>query len=269
MQVSGKTRKPKPGSRNTSYLLESEWIRVPGAHEAIVSAAVFEQAQAAAWRFTKSGKAGSHAPFAGKIYCGVCGHALEYSRGKESVYYCGSHRFDPACRCFSGRIPAKDISAVLLATVKVEAAKALDIRQKRRKAAQNLSHDRDAALLEMKRLAAQIARLERRSVALYEDFVSGALDRDAYLAAKAECAAELAGAESHISKLDSVLAIRETRSAALDDEPILRRVLDAEDVTGEILSLVERIVIHDPERMEIRFAFGDKNNLQTAHAQEV
>jgi DNA invertase Pin-like site-specific DNA recombinase len=47
VMVGSKARKANPGSRKTVALPESEWIRVPGAHEAIVSAAMYREANEA------------------------------------------------------------------------------------------------------------------------------------------------------------------------------------------------------------------------------
>lgn len=262
MQVSGKTRKPKPGSRNTVCLPESEWIKVPGAHDGIISADIFATAQAAITRFTKTGKRKCNALFARKVGCGICGHALEYAHRKDKpFYFCGSHSIDPDSKCFTGRLAVADIKAAVLPAIKIEAAKVLDMRQKRRNTASKGMGDKDAVLLETKRLTAHTARLERQGIALYEEFADGRLDRDTYLAAKAGCAIELVRAESRLAELNAMLVIQDTGSAIPKDEAILQRVLAADDVTDEILALIERIVVYGQEHIEIRFTFGDSNTL--------
>jgi DNA invertase Pin-like site-specific DNA recombinase len=44
VMVGSKARKVSPGSRKTARLPESEWIRVPGSHQAIVTAEIFQKA---------------------------------------------------------------------------------------------------------------------------------------------------------------------------------------------------------------------------------
>ena len=134
--------------------------------------------------------------------------------------------------CSGDRLYLDDLNAAVLAAVKTEALKCFNERQ------------------------------ERRGDALYEDFAVGKIARDDFLAEKAKNTEELAGAEARIEEQNRRLAITGEEGGAPGDEPLLRRVIDAVDVTNEVLALIDCVIMCNPERLEIRFAFGNANNLQ-------
>jgi DNA invertase Pin-like site-specific DNA recombinase len=259
VQVSGKTRKPKPGSRNTVCLPESEWIKVPGAHERIISDEAFKEAKAGIRRYSKTHTSPkSRALFAGKTRCGHCGRALRHQPNANPYHYCNSARVSVGAGCSNGRFFVDDIKVVVLAAVQAEARKVLDTRKKLAKAISGPSNKVSAGT-EIKQAATRIALLERHGISLYEDFADEKIDRDTYLSAKAACAAELNGLRERADNLRTRLAsIPETQKPS-NSEPLLQRILDARDVTDEVLSLVECVTIYDTERIEVRLAFGDTN----------
>ena len=148
----------------------------------------------------------------------------------------------------------------MLATIKIEAGKVYDKYRKRKLAAPHAKSE-DAVLAEKDQLTSQIAFIEWRSVSLYEDFVDGKIDREQYVAAKNRYAAEFSTAQVRISELDAQLESFVESAKSADDEPLLQRVLSAEDLTDEILALVERITVFDNTRIEVSFAFGDANSI--------
>ena len=258
-QVSGKTRKPKPGSKKAITLPESEWIKVPGTHDPIVSEEVFRKAKAGIRSFNKTGKSNGRALFAGKVKCGICRHALQYAAQKTPYYYCESERLGRNSECFAGRIFVSDICELVLTAIKVEAGKALDKRQKRRKEAQHDLSDAEAARREIERLTAQTTRLKRRSISLYEDYADGRIERDVYLAAKTKDQAEIDDMELRLSDIRERVSANAVTDYGTSNEPLLKRILTADEITAEVLALIHRITVYDEEHIEISFTFGDTN----------
>ncbi|MDL2218503.1 recombinase family protein [Christensenellaceae bacterium OttesenSCG-928-M15] len=259
-QVSGKTRRKKVGGHAVFDVPEDQWIKVPGAHEPIVTDEVFQKAQEFICRRKKVLSHERHNLFAHKIRCGHCGRALRYQNAANPYHYCTGRKLGYDTECFEERVYVTEIKSVLLPAVKAEAGKALDRRQKRRKAAQSILSDANAMRQEIDRLTAQSAHLERRGMSLYEDYAEGRLDRDAYLAVKAKDQTEASAAQARLAELCERLAENPVIDLkAADDDSLLQRVLAADDVTGEIMTLVEGIKVYDAEHIEIRFSFGDSN----------
>jgi len=232
---------------------------VPGTHDPIVSEEIFRKAKAGIRPFNKTGKSNGRALFAGKVKCGSCGHALQYAARKNPYYYCESECLGRNSECFTGQVPVSDIRELVLAAIKVEAGKALDKRQKRRKAVQHDLSDAEAARREIERLTAQITRLKRRSISLYEDYADGRIDRDAYLSAKAKDQTEVDDMESRLSELRERVSANVVTDYGASDEPLLKRILIADEITAEVLALIHRITVYDEEHIEINFTFGDTN----------
>lgn len=258
VQVSGKTRKPKPGSRSTSRLPESEWIKVPGAHEAIVSDDVFAQANAGITRFKIGSAPKQSTLFAGKIRCGSCGRALKYISSDNPSYYCNGVRLNIGAGCFDGRFYVEDLKEIVLDELKIEAAKAYDKLAKRKQQGRGLSV-RETIETELKQIKARLELLDRRGFSLYEDFAEGRIDKDSFRSAQDSSSKEQADLEKRTAALMAQLSNITDTPEPSGDEPRLERVLKADDLTDEMLALVDCVVVYDTERIEIRFSFGDTN----------
>jgi len=151
------------------------------------------------------------------------------------------------------------LKSLVLAAVQAEARKVFDARRMPRAQKHNGSSE-DLVSAELNHLSARAAVLERQNISLYEDFADGKMDKKAYLPAKIANSAELDTTRERIAKLErrKAAAAHETVNIAAD-EPLLRRVIEASELTDKALSLVDRIVVFDGEHIEIRFAFGDTN----------
>lgn len=261
-QVSGKTKRKIIGRHNVVNLPEEQWIKVPGAHEPIITDAVFQKAQELICRRKKVLSHTRVNLLARKIRCGHCGRALRYQNAQNPYHYCTGSKLGYDTGCFEERIYVSAVKEVLLPAIKAEAAKALDRRKKRRTPATADLPDADVTKREIERLAAQITHLERRGMSLYEDYAEGRLDKDVYLAAKAKDQADASAATIRLTELrarEAAAGIAAGGNPA-DDDSLLDRVLTATDVTDEIMALVESITVCDAEHIEIRFDFGDRNN---------
>ena len=255
--VSGKSRAEKPGSSNKLKLPKSEWIRVSGAHEAIVSENIFIKANDVITHFKVTvTEPRKNSIFAQKIKCGCCDRALRYSVRKNPYYFCQIARLNAGIGCFVGKLYLSEIKELVLTVVKTEAQKVYDNQQKARKLAHG-ENDRKTTSAELKRLTSTINQIEKRSIQLYESFADGKIDKDTYLLAKSRCVEELSTAEARADILNKQLMTHNDVDMPMADESVLLRILNATDVTDDFLTLINQIVVFDAERIEIRFAFRD------------
>ena len=262
LMICYKTKKVTPGSKKQIKRPESEWIKTPGAHEAIITVEQFAKVQSLlrSNKNTAHGVARDRSPFTGKIICGHCGRVMRQRFTKRSYHFCEGPKLGWGQGCYEGKMYIDDLKDIVLSAVRAEAQKVYDANQKRKQAVRRESSDSVGVLAELNRLKAQIALLERRGVKLYEDFADRKLDKDGYLSAKTACADELSDAQARSDELTNRLDILAQRTESPDGGPLLRRILDTEDVTPEVLSLVDRIVVYDSNRIEIRLAFKDTNS---------
>lgn len=73
----GRHRRVSYKSDKTVWLPRSDWIVVPGTHEALISPAEYDRVQAMLHSRARSGTGGTVHPLAGKVVCGLCGRVME------------------------------------------------------------------------------------------------------------------------------------------------------------------------------------------------
>ena len=257
-----KSERTTVGSSKQVKKPESEWLRIPGTHEVIVTAEIFAAANAQLRRSkkpTSQGIAPNHSPLFGKIICGHCNRAMRWLSTRNPYHYCQGVKLKKGKGCYDGKVYYKPLQEVVLVAVQMEARKIFDELGRRKQAVRRDSSDRDVVLIERKRLMAQTGLLERRSISLYEDFADGKIDKDVYLTAKGTCSVELSSIEARMNELNTRLEVLVEKLEIPSNEPLLQRVLEAVELTDEVLSLVDCVVVYDPTRIEVRFAFGDTN----------
>lgn len=73
----GRHRRVSYKSPKTVWLPRSQWIIVPGTHPAIVDRPTFDRVQQMLHSGARSGTGGQVHPLAGRVFCGLCGRAME------------------------------------------------------------------------------------------------------------------------------------------------------------------------------------------------
>ncbi|MCL2053345.1 MAG: recombinase family protein [Oscillospiraceae bacterium] len=266
--VSCKTTVALPSSKQIIKIPESEWVRVPDTHEAIIPKEQFADVQK---RFNKTTNSKNPkyanlnrpkyipSPFKGRIFCGHCERSMQVDRWGGKYHFCDSQRLKREQDCNSDKTYIADLKAIVLSAVKVEAQKVFDNNRKRKATAAQSNSEKEMVLSEYKGLLSRISQLERCKTALYEKFADDKLEKDRYIKAKADLSKELSDAQARLADLNSRLQGFEGQMVEYDNEPLLQSILVAEELTDEMLFPVERIVVYAPDRIELQFAFGDLN----------
>ena len=296
--VSHKYKVISPGSKKRKRLEEHEWVKVPNAHKAIISAEQFAKGQSNLRTINRGGSnnnsisnkvisnnapqsiSANRSPFIGKVICGHCKRVMAHYKTINAYHLCPSIKMNTGLGCYDGNVYVNDLSVILLAAVKLEAQSILDLHehpkhqalQQYKKLYDNQSqgytqiygspakYEKEYISSEFKKLTANVTLLEQRSMSLYEEFAEGKVDKDAYVTAKAKNSTDLEAAQNRIAELNQRLAEIEATSTAqsnIANDSVLHRVLAATEVTAEVMSLVDRIIVYDNERIEVQLAFGD------------
>ncbi len=115
--VAGKMKVEQFGSKKRVPVPESEWIKIPNHHPAIVSKAQFERVQARLKHSYRRQDAPSKtankkkSPLTGKVYCGYCGHKLHHYHGKTSHFSCLFTNHIRDAKCYKLRVTADHLEA--------------------------------------------------------------------------------------------------------------------------------------------------------------
>ena len=245
------------GSTHTVKVSREDWVAVSNTHEAIVTQEEFDRAQAAMREFKEHHLAAKPYPLAGKIRCGVCGHVLSRSPGKERFYFCKTAVFLSAADCVEVHIPEIDVLAEILKSLHIQAEIALD-REKM------LSEQRKAAQYQakstLKRLSAlqEAQSLRNRQIReLYEAFALGEVGKEEYLAQKAALSAQNEKCSAQIADLQAALDAKdETTEGTFIAN--FKRFSGAEEVSEEIIrELLKEVIVYRHGRLEVVWNYRD------------
>ena len=262
VMIQGKRTTPNYKTKTVVTKAESEWLRVEGTHEAIISVRDFELVQELLRDDTHCRAGDVTVPvYAGRIYCGDCGatavrKTVSYA-GKRYVYYvCNANKHDKTV-CSRHSIREDILGQVIYQTVRHQIDLLLDV-DKALRQFENLSWEKH----KLKQLDASIEIQEevvRKNntlrLGLYEDLRAGLLDRSEYESLKKELAERIAEATAAIEKLNKEK--REILDGVSKQQSWIEQFRQYENVTEltrpMVIHLIERINIFEDSNIEIVF----------------
>lgn len=262
VMIQGKRTTPNYKTKTVVTKAESEWLRVEGTHEAIISVRDFELVQELLRDDTHCRAGDVTVPvYAGRIYCGDCGatavrKTVSYA-GKRYVYYvCNANKHDKTV-CSRHSIREDILGQVIYQTVRHQIDLLLDV-DKALRQFENLSWEKH----KLKQLDASIEIQEevvRKNntlrLGIYEDLRAGLLDRSEYESLKKELAERIAEATAAIEKLNKEK--REILDGVSKQQSWIEQFHQYENVTEltrpMVIHLIERINIFEDSNIEIVF----------------
>lgn len=262
VMIQGKRTTPNYKTKTVVTKAESEWLRVEGTHEAIISVRDFELVQELLRDDTHCRAGDVTVPvYAGRIYCGDCGAAavrktVSYA-GRRYVYYvCNANKHDKTV-CSRHSIREDVLGHVIYQTVRHQIDLLLDV-DKALRQFENLSWEKH----KLKQLDASIEIQEevvRKNntlrLGIYEDLRAGLLDRSEYESLKKELAERIDEAAAAIEKLNKEK--REILDGVSKQQSWIEQFRQYENVTEltrpMVIHLIERINIFEDSHIEIVF----------------
>ncbi len=262
VMIQGKRTTPNYKTKTVVTKAESEWLRVEGTHEAIISVRDFELVQELLRDDTHCRAGDVTVPvYAGRIYCGDCGavavrKTVSYA-GRRYVYYvCNANKHDKTV-CSRHSIREDILGQVIYQTVRHQIDLLLDV-DKALRQFENLSWEKH----KLKQLDASIEIQEevvRKNntlrLGIYEDLRAGLLDRSEYESLKKELAERIAEATAAIEKLNKEK--REILDGVSKQQSWIEQFRQYENVTEltrpMVIHLIERINIFEDSNIEIVF----------------
>lgn len=262
VMIQGRRTTPNYKTKTVVTKAESEWLRVEGTHEAIISVRDFELVQELLKDDTHCRAGDVTVPvYAGRIYCGDCGatavrKTVSYA-GKRYVYYvCNANKHDKTV-CSRHSIREDVLDQVIYQTVRHQIDLLLDV-DKALRQFENLSWEKH----KLKQLDASIEIQEevvRKNntlrLGIYEDLRAGLLDRSEYKSLKKELAERIDEATAAIEKLNKEK--REILDGVSKQQSWVEQFRQYENVTEltrpMVIHLIERINIFEDSNIEIVF----------------
>lgn len=252
------------GSRKSIAQSREDWIVVDGMHEAIVSKAEFEQAQAVIRGGEKNPqRKQKFYPLKGLVCCGNCKRAMTRRKQKNgSVFFqCTHSTNDRNTDCPVGEKYSEcEIERVAYNAIDQH----LTLAEKKAVQQREVGTTRKAAIkdcaVSLKEAQTQIAQAKSNKLRLYEKYTAGSLTKEEYLRQKGI-------ADKRISELESVIqrgSIRinelEAEETCSDDRlhDLCDKFRSTQALTYELAhAFISAIYIHGHENIEIVWKFND------------
>ena len=267
--VQGKSTSPNYKTKKRIRRDESEWFRVEGTHEAIISIRDFRLVQELLKEDTHSFNADGTTPaYSGRIFCADCGapavRKTHTVSGRHYVYYsCGAHKKDRFV-CSKHTIREDILDKVVFETVKQQLALLVDIDKALRKY-EALAWEKSKIKRIEDTIAIQNEILQKNNMlkmGIYEDFKTGLLDRTEYDSLKAELSErinETVAAIEHLKEMQRELAEDIAKQQSWIEQ--FRQYENLGEITRKmIVHLVERINVYENAEIEIVFRHQDQVN---------
>ncbi|MGI6153768.1 MAG: recombinase family protein [Christensenellaceae bacterium] len=250
--VIGKRAVTEIGGRSTKRKDESEWIKIPDHHAAIIPKDVFEKANSTICGFSIPNRKKYEYPLRGKVFCGCCGHALSRT-GDKHTYYCRYSQAQDLIECYGLKIREDELEVLVL-----------DIISKQLQAAVGIDDMSEISALDTKpsqqsECEKQLAILQDTKRGLYEKYLIGTLDLKSYMAAKAECDAEIVQTKNTLSAVSAQLAAAKAgREMLKNQREIHQEVSSATGLTRPVVdALIDKVMIFPDDRIEISYISHD------------
>ncbi len=251
--IIGKREVTEVGGHRSRMKDESQWIKIPDHHPAIISRALFDEVQAVRPHIKCAKKIMHTYPLRGKVFCGYCRHALSRTSDKKRAFRCQNSSVDQNAPCHGLRILEADLEATLYEILSRQAQIIL-----------NLDNLIDVGMLDIQ-LAKQADYSKRidncgeQKRILYEQLLLKEISMEDYNARKKGIDAEL----DRLQKIYSILAAQ-TAQMQMDETSqkaktkLAQEIIRSDRLTqGLADALVDRVHIYAGNQVEIAWKLKD------------
>ena len=249
------------GSDRVKHLPEDQQTVIPDTHEAIVTREMFRSAKEVIRSNVKSAPKGRASVLSTYLVCGCCGNRLSKGKAQNRTFLCASARYDTESGCKEIRADEETVKGILLRSIRQQCMM-VDSHLKIISAAMQSERGEAEAInreLRLKRQDLENVRAEKMK--LYEDYVSGALSKEEYLAEKGRLNDMEQTAGIHISLLEErekQLAASTTEQELKNSESFLSRYMDISALDdGLMREMIRKIVVFPNNAIQIVWNFSD------------
>jgi DNA invertase Pin-like site-specific DNA recombinase len=242
---------------------ESEWKRVDGAHEAVISKTEFNFAQRLALLDTRAAPgAGRVHLFSGILICGCCGarmtrKSVPHNNGKYIYYYCPTTK-NRGC-ADAPMLREEELSECVLDIVRAHVAGVASLDavlsgSGGQKAVEALARQYTEQISDNKR---QLERIVGFKSSLYENLIGGVISKEDFKSLKAKYSEDetrlLAAVAELKGQLDDVMSGKSERLKWTEHFRRFENLTELE--RGVVISLIQSIRVMSKTELQITFSF--------------
>ncbi len=239
--IGGRKISNNDGTRNTHLTPESEWVKIPDHHPAIIEKETFEEVQSIFPKRKKRLPTREQYPMKSRVFCACCGHTLNRTGNKTFKYDCKMGRDLPDMACNHFAISERELHEKIFTILKEQALKILALPQ--------VDDEEEAEVVSKSYVA--------RKRQLYEDVTKGNITQEEYLECKVALEDEIQKANYlYKKKEESRLARRKELSDREECVRLARLVKKSETLSTELcLELIEKVEVFPDLSVKLQFVW--------------
>ena len=251
--IIGKREVTEVGGHRVRMKDESQWIKIPDHHPAIISKELFDQVQAQRPRFKCPKKNARTYPLRGKVFCGYCCHAMPRTAKKNATFFCRYTGVNESAPCHGLTIMEAELEGMLYEILSKQAQVILNV------ADLSNAGQLDIQLAEQAEYDKQINRCLDQKRILYEQFILKQITMEDYKSQKSAVDSEL----DRLREIRSNLKVQ-TSQMEMDEKAksarteLAREVVRAGGLTAGLAdTLIERVYVYPNNQVEIVWKMKD------------
>ena len=251
--IIGKREVTEVGGHRVRMKDESQWVKIPDHHQAIISRELFDQVQAQRPRFKCPKKNARAYPLRSKVFCGCCSHAMPRRATKTATFFCRYTLVNEAADCHGLTVTEAELEGMLYEILSKQAQIILNV----------------ADLANAGQLDIQLAKqaeydkliegyLDQKRV-LYEQLILKQITMEDYKSQKAAVDGELERLREIHSNLKA-----QTSQMEMDEKSkstrteLAREVVGAGGLTAGLAdTLIDRVYVYPNNQVEIVWKMKD------------
>ncbi len=226
---------------------ESDWIKIPDHHPAIISKEDFEKAQKIRRTFKCDKKINHIYPLRSKVICGCCKHTMNRKRLKSPVFHCRHSLADEKASCYNLKIEENELHSLLFDIISKQTAVLLNT--------DNLSNikDYDESIQKKIDYEKSIEDCYKNKRHLYEKLLLKEIDLQMYNELKAEYDNKINNFKHSLSEISlqaEMLKSEKDNIAALKN---VSDIISNESTLSQTLSdlLIDKVFVYPDNRVEV------------------
>ena len=256
------------GCKHTASVPKEEQFIVEGKHEGIITKEEFQKAQEIFYKIGETKKVIPKTyPLYRKVKCGTCGRAMSYKtysfRDENYKYFGCPHAKEQVGEdgCCKRYVIEDNLNAIVWSVV----SQLLDMTEAFKKKLDKQNNvSRQDNLLKVEKLARlqkEKEKCESDRFANVDQFMAGQLDKEVYQRRRAELGRLAEKLDADIAELEQKLKAAETvKDDSLSQTlGVMKKYSGADELTQAMVQeLIEKVVVTDPEHVEIVWKFKDE-----------
>ena len=188
----------------------------------------------------------------GIVFCGCCDHAISYVANKQPYFHCRRSQAAENGPCHDLKIDAEELEQVIFQTIKAQLKAVLSIRA-------DGAICLDTVIAERSEYEKQIKALEDSKQSLFEQYIMGEMDAEAYKSGKASYDTSILKAKNAYAAIAAqAKKKKEEQNRQSSRTEVAKAITDAEGLTPELVNpLIEKVYVFPDKRIEIAYKVQD------------